>query len=80
MKGVTGDLPLTLVTIREVLRDCEAREVRRNIERDKPLGRAFIAKRTDQTERDKPATSQSDRSKRGDPPRHARDKKGKAHS
>eukprot|EP00965_Chrysotila_dentata_P019481 647668-Pleurochrysis_carterae.AAC.1 len=80
MKCATGDLPLTLITIREVLSNCEAREVRRNIELDKPQGRAFIAKRTDQVERDKPATSQSNRPKRGDPPRHARDKKGKTHS
>eukprot|EP00965_Chrysotila_dentata_P247355 6207696-Pleurochrysis_carterae.AAC.1 len=44
MKGATGDLNLTLATIREVLGDFEASEVRRNIELDKPQGRAFIAK------------------------------------
>eukprot|EP00965_Chrysotila_dentata_P128699 4254602-Pleurochrysis_carterae.AAC.2 len=78
MKGATGDLSLTLATIREVLSDCEAREVRRNIELDRPQGRAFIAKQADRTERDKPATTQRDRSKRADPPRHARNEKDKA--
>eukprot|EP00965_Chrysotila_dentata_P120188 3974797-Pleurochrysis_carterae.AAC.1 len=53
MKGATGDLPLTLLTIREVLSDCEAREVRRNIELDKPQGRASIAKQVNQVDRDK---------------------------
>eukprot|EP00965_Chrysotila_dentata_P142856 4720643-Pleurochrysis_carterae.AAC.1 len=68
------------MTIREVLSDCEAREVRRNIEPDKPQGRAFIAKRPGQADRDKSSSAQSERSKRADPPRHARDKKGKAQS
>eukprot|EP00965_Chrysotila_dentata_P030621 1019457-Pleurochrysis_carterae.AAC.1 len=78
MKGATGNLSLTLDTIREILSDCEAREVRRNIELDKPQGRAFIAKQADQSERNKPTAAPRDRAKRADPTRHARDKKGKA--
>eukprot|EP00965_Chrysotila_dentata_P132624 4385267-Pleurochrysis_carterae.AAC.1 len=71
MKSATGDLSLTLATIREVLSDREAREVRRNIELNRPQGKAFIAKRGYRTERDKSATAQTDRAKRADPPRHA---------
>eukprot|EP00965_Chrysotila_dentata_P053487 1775158-Pleurochrysis_carterae.AAC.1 len=78
MKGATGNLSLTLDTIREVLSDCEAREVRRNIELDKPQGRAFIAKPADQLERNKPTATPRGRTKRADPARHARDKKSKA--
>eukprot|EP00965_Chrysotila_dentata_P104933 3465929-Pleurochrysis_carterae.AAC.2 len=78
MKGATGDLNLTLATIRAVLGDFEAREVRRNIELDKPQGRAFIAKQLGRPT-PAPATAPSHaRGKRGDPPRHARDKGGKA--
>eukprot|EP00965_Chrysotila_dentata_P018468 615069-Pleurochrysis_carterae.AAC.1 len=50
MKGATGNFPLTLVTIREVLSDFEAREIRRNIELDRPQGRALVA--TKQTGKD----------------------------
>eukprot|EP00965_Chrysotila_dentata_P036992 1231183-Pleurochrysis_carterae.AAC.1 len=78
MKGATGNLSLTLDTIREVLSDCEAREVRRNIELDKPQGRALIAKQADRSERDEPNAMPRDRAKRADPARHARNKKGKA--
>eukprot|EP00965_Chrysotila_dentata_P196827 6177830-Pleurochrysis_carterae.AAC.1 len=78
MKNATGDLTLTLTTSREVFSDCEAREVKRNIELDRPQGRAFIAKRGDRPERDKSVAAQNDRAKRADPPRHACEKKGKA--
>eukprot|EP00965_Chrysotila_dentata_P177765 5871919-Pleurochrysis_carterae.AAC.4 len=78
MKGATGNLTLSLATIREVLSDFKAREVRRNIELDKPQGRAFIAKQAGQPERTKMASTPHARAKRGDPSRHARDIKGKA--
>eukprot|EP00965_Chrysotila_dentata_P015211 502979-Pleurochrysis_carterae.AAC.1 len=77
MKGATGDLALTLTTIREVLSDFEAREVRRNIELDKPQGRAYVAKQLG-SKPNPPSTPQPrDNSKRGDPARNTPNKKNK---
>eukprot|EP00965_Chrysotila_dentata_P198211 6178652-Pleurochrysis_carterae.AAC.10 len=42
MEGATGNLVLTLTTIRKVFSDLEAREIRRNIELDKSQGRALL--------------------------------------
>eukprot|EP00965_Chrysotila_dentata_P113310 3744356-Pleurochrysis_carterae.AAC.1 len=53
MKNATGKFPLTLATICEVLSDFEAREMRRNIELDKPQGRAFVAKQMGKEDRSK---------------------------
>eukprot|EP00965_Chrysotila_dentata_P239246 6202987-Pleurochrysis_carterae.AAC.3 len=79
MKGATGDLGLTLATIREVLGDFEAREVRGNIKLDKPQGRAFVAKQLGRATPAPAAAPPRTRGKRGDdPPRHARDKGSKA--
>jgi len=44
MEGATGNLALTLVTIRKVFGDFEARKIHRSIELDKSQGRAFVAK------------------------------------
>eukprot|EP00965_Chrysotila_dentata_P051853 1721334-Pleurochrysis_carterae.AAC.1 len=66
MKGATGNLARSLATIRKILSDFEAREVRRSLELDKPAGRAYIAKQMAQTR---------DRNKRRDPLRRARNKK-----
>eukprot|EP00965_Chrysotila_dentata_P017723 589507-Pleurochrysis_carterae.AAC.1 len=69
MKGATGDLPLTLITMREVLSDFQAREIRRNIELDRPQGRALVAKQTGRDDRPK-SPPPRDRNKRSDPSRH----------
>eukprot|EP00965_Chrysotila_dentata_P157744 5210801-Pleurochrysis_carterae.AAC.1 len=79
MKNATGNLPLTLATIREVLSDFEAREMRRNIELDKPQGRAFVAKQMGKEDRSK-SPPPRDRNKRGDPARNTPNKKSKAAS
>eukprot|EP00965_Chrysotila_dentata_P047090 1562924-Pleurochrysis_carterae.AAC.1 len=77
MKGATGNLPLTLITIRDVLSDFEAREIRRNIELDRPQqGRALVAKQTGRDDRPK-SPPLRDRTKRSDPPRHTPNKKSK---
>eukprot|EP00965_Chrysotila_dentata_P241281 6204191-Pleurochrysis_carterae.AAC.1 len=71
MKGATGDLALTLTTIREVLSDFEARE-------NKPQGRAYVARQLG-SKPDPPSTPQPrDNSKRGDPARNTPNKKNKA--
>eukprot|EP00965_Chrysotila_dentata_P175578 5796385-Pleurochrysis_carterae.AAC.1 len=63
MKNATGNLPLTLATIREVISDFEAREMRRNIELDKPQGHAFVAKQMGKEDRSK-SPPPRDRNKR----------------
>eukprot|EP00965_Chrysotila_dentata_P074732 2469366-Pleurochrysis_carterae.AAC.1 len=80
MRGATGNLPLTLVAIRDVLGEFQNREVCRNIELDKPQGRAFIAKPTSNAPRNRnaKALTERERSARGDPSRSARDLKPKA--
>eukprot|EP00965_Chrysotila_dentata_P237265 6201792-Pleurochrysis_carterae.AAC.1 len=41
LKSAAGDLPLTLEAIRDVLSAAQAREVQRNLELDRPNGRAL---------------------------------------
>eukprot|EP00965_Chrysotila_dentata_P180561 5961076-Pleurochrysis_carterae.AAC.1 len=52
--------------------------MRRNIELDKPQGRACVAKHLGRSEPAAPATPPHNRRKRGDSSRHARDKKSTA--
>eukprot|EP00965_Chrysotila_dentata_P085752 2829252-Pleurochrysis_carterae.AAC.2 len=76
LKGATGDLALTLTTLREDLSDFEAREIRRNIELDKTQGLAFVAKQLGRI--DQPKTPpKRDRDKRGDPSRHTPSRKSR---
>eukprot|EP00965_Chrysotila_dentata_P136207 4503472-Pleurochrysis_carterae.AAC.1 len=82
MRGATGNLPQTLVTIRDVLGEFQNREVCRNIELDKPQGRAFFAKPTPNAPRNRnaKASTERERNAHGDPSRNARDAKPKATS
>eukprot|EP00965_Chrysotila_dentata_P014097 467851-Pleurochrysis_carterae.AAC.1 len=75
MRGATGNLPQTLITIRDALGEFQNREVCRNIELDKPQGRAFIAKPTSVAPRNRNAKEQTERERtaRGDPSRNARE-------
>eukprot|EP00965_Chrysotila_dentata_P136563 4516297-Pleurochrysis_carterae.AAC.1 len=44
LKAAAGDLPRTLEAIRDVLSTAQAREIQRNLELDRPNGRALLAK------------------------------------
>eukprot|EP00965_Chrysotila_dentata_P136171 4502078-Pleurochrysis_carterae.AAC.2 len=76
MKGATGNLPLMLVTTREVLSAFEAREIRRNIELDRPQDRGFVAKQTGKDDRPK-SPPPRDRNERGDPSRRTPNKRAR---
>eukprot|EP00965_Chrysotila_dentata_P185528 6125065-Pleurochrysis_carterae.AAC.1 len=43
LKSAAGDLPRTLEAIRDVLSTAQAREVQRNLELERPNGRAMLA-------------------------------------
>eukprot|EP00965_Chrysotila_dentata_P107650 3556275-Pleurochrysis_carterae.AAC.3 len=83
MRSVTGYLLFTLVAIRDVPGGCRNREICRNIELDKPQGRAFLVKSSSDakgdSDKDKAAPTR-ERGPRGDPSRHARDRKPNEHT
>eukprot|EP00965_Chrysotila_dentata_P056598 1877809-Pleurochrysis_carterae.AAC.1 len=67
LKSAAGDLPLTLEAIRDVLSAAQAREVQRNLELDRPTGRALLA--DEQTAKVKERRKQKKTNAKADPKR-----------